>query len=57
MLSAHGMQKAVMSSAWLATTIRRTSTEPPLGRGVAVELDRGVPLLRFRGGPVEVGLS
>ena len=26
MLSAHGMQKAVMSSAWLATTIRRTST-------------------------------
>ena len=26
-------------------------------QGVAVELDRGVPLLRFRGGPVEVGLS
>ena len=28
-----------------------------LGQSVAVELDRGVPLLRFRGGPVEMGLS
>ena len=32
MLSAQAVQKAVMSSAWLATTIRRTSTEPPWGR-------------------------
>ena len=63
MLSAQAVQKAVMSSAWLATTIRRTSTEPPVlpaGRpweGVAVEHDRGVALIRFRGGPVEVGLA
>ena len=28
-----------------------------LGQGVAVEHDRGVALLRFRGGPVEVGLA
>ena len=28
-----------------------------LGPGVAVEHDRGVALIRFRGGPVEVGLA
>ena len=41
MLSAHAVQKAVMSSAWLATTMRRTSTEPPWGRACPV-LDTGV---------------